>query len=158
MVFKPRKPMLKLKINASMSDILFYKHFETTANISNQKQYKLIYIQCNCSLSHVLLFVTPQTVVPPGSSFHGTFQVKILEWVAISSSRRSSWPRDQTHISYIGRILYLPPCHLGSPYFIHSHVHVNPNLPIHFTLPSHTSFLFKLISIFNEKSRKVIKN
>ena len=29
--------MLKLKINASMSDILFYKHFETTANISNQK-------------------------------------------------------------------------------------------------------------------------
>ena len=38
---------------------------------------------------------------PPGSSVHGIFQAKILEWVAISSSRRSSWPRDSTHISYV---------------------------------------------------------
>ena len=27
---------------------------------------------------------------PPGSSVHGIFQARILEWVAISSSRRSS--------------------------------------------------------------------
>ena len=32
----------------------------------------------------------------PGSSIHGIFQVKILEWVSISSSRRSSRFRDQT--------------------------------------------------------------
>ena len=37
---------------------------------------------------------------PPGSSVHGIFQAKILEWVAMSSSRRSSWPRDWTRISY----------------------------------------------------------
>ena len=47
---------------------------------------------------------------PPGSSVHGSFQARIQEWVAISSSRGSSWPRDQTHISCvpcIGRwILY----------------------------------------------------
>ena len=44
---------------------------------------------------------------PPGSSIHGTFQARILKWVAISSSRGSSSPRDQTHISHIGRqILY----------------------------------------------------
>ena len=33
----------------------------------------------------------------PGSSVHGIFQARILEWVAISSSRGSSWPRDWTY-------------------------------------------------------------
>ena len=32
---------------------------------------------------------------PPGFSIHGIFQARILEWVAISFSRGSSWPRDQ---------------------------------------------------------------
>ena len=31
----------------------------------------------------------------PGSSLHGTIQARILEWVAMPSSRGSSWPRDQ---------------------------------------------------------------
>ena len=35
---------------------------------------------------------------PPGSSVHGISQARILEWVAISFSRGSSWPRDQTHV------------------------------------------------------------
>ena len=39
----------------------------------------------------------------PGSSVHGISQARILEWVAISSSRRSFRPRDQTPISCIGR-------------------------------------------------------
>ena len=38
---------------------------------------------------------------PLGSSVHGIFQAKLLEWVAISCSRGSSWPRDQTHLSCI---------------------------------------------------------
>ena len=38
---------------------------------------------------------------PPGSSVHGIFQAWMLELVAISSSRESSWPRDQTCISCI---------------------------------------------------------
>ena len=42
------------------------------------------------SLSRVRLFATPQTVVCPGSYIHGIFQARILEWVAISFSRRSS--------------------------------------------------------------------
>ena len=46
----------------------------------------------------------------PGSSVHAILQARRLEWVAISSSRRSSRPRDQTHIFYIScigrRILY----------------------------------------------------
>ena len=38
---------------------------------------------------------------PPGSSVHGILQARILELIAISSSRGSSQPRDQTHISYV---------------------------------------------------------
>ena len=37
----------------------------------------------------------------PGSSIHGIFQARMLEWVAISLSRRSSQPRDWTQVSYI---------------------------------------------------------
>ena len=38
---------------------------------------------------------------PPGSSVHGIFLGKILEWVAMISSRGSSQPRHQIHISCI---------------------------------------------------------
>ena len=38
---------------------------------------------------------------PPGSSVHGIFQARILEWAAISSSRGSFLPRVQTHISCV---------------------------------------------------------
>ena len=37
----------------------------------------------------------------PGSSVHGIFQARVLEWVAISFSRGSSQPRDRTQVSYI---------------------------------------------------------
>ena len=51
-----------------------------------------------------------------GSSVHGLFQLRVLEWVATTSSRGSSQPRDWTCISYIsfirkstlfGNILYI---------------------------------------------------
>ena len=45
---------------------------------------------------------------PPGSSVHGVFQARILEWVAMPSCRGSSWPRNRTRESCIGKwILYL---------------------------------------------------
>ena len=34
----------------------------------------------------------------PGSSIHGIFQARVLEWVAISFFRGSSWPRDRTQV------------------------------------------------------------
>ncbi|XDA77940.1 hypothetical protein R6Z07M_008007 [Ovis aries] len=40
----------------------------------------------------------------PDSSVHGVLQARILKWVAISSSRGSSQPRDQTHVSYVSCI------------------------------------------------------
>ena len=38
---------------------------------------------------------------PPGSSVHGIFQARILDWVAISFSRGSSWPKHWTCVSCI---------------------------------------------------------
>ena len=43
----------------------------------------------------------PMDCSPPGSSVHGILQARILEWVAISVSRGSSHPRDQTQVSCI---------------------------------------------------------
>ena len=37
----------------------------------------------------------------PGSSIHGIFQASVLEWVAISFSKESSRPRDETQVSCI---------------------------------------------------------
>ena len=57
---------------------------------------------CAQSLSHVWLLAAPWS--PPGSSVHGIFQARILEWVAISSSREFPKPRDQTRISCVSCI------------------------------------------------------
>ena len=38
---------------------------------------------------------------PPSASVHGTFQARMLEWVAITSSGGSSPPRDQTRVSKV---------------------------------------------------------
>ena len=37
----------------------------------------------------------------PGSSIHRIFQARVLEWVAISFSRGSSWPRGQTWVFHV---------------------------------------------------------
>ena len=50
-------------------------------------------------LSCVWLFVIPWSL--PGYPIHGIFQARVLEWVAISFSRGSSWPRDWTQYSHI---------------------------------------------------------
>ena len=42
----------------------------------------------------------PVDCSPPGSSLHGILQARVLEWVAISFSRGSSRPRDQTRVSH----------------------------------------------------------
>ena len=45
----------------------------------------------------------PTLVTPCDPSVHGIPQARILEWVAFSFSRGSSWPRDWTCMSYISR-------------------------------------------------------
>ena len=53
---------------------------------------------CSGAQSCPTLF-DPMDCSPLNSSVHGIFQARILEWVGISSSRGSSWPRDRTLIS-----------------------------------------------------------
>ena len=48
-----------------------------------------------------LTLCNPMDCSPPGSSVHGILQARILKWVAISSSRVSSQPRDQTRVSRV---------------------------------------------------------
>ena len=63
---------------------------------------------------------------PPGSSVHGTFQARILEQAAIFSSRASSWARDWTCISCIGRRFtchWEGNIHLGN-WYSYSHLYI----------------------------------
>ena len=48
-----------------------------------------------------LTLCDPVDCSPPGSSVHGILQARIVERVAISFSRGSSWPRDRTQVSRI---------------------------------------------------------
>ena len=57
---------------------------------------------------------------PPDSFVHGIFQARILQWAAISFSRRSSWLRNRTHISWIGRQILYCLSHMGRPIYYDS--------------------------------------
>ena len=54
---------------------------------------------CDKLLQPSLTLWDPMDCSSPGSSVHGILQPRILEQVAIPSSRRSSWPRNQTCVS-----------------------------------------------------------
>ena len=60
--------------------------------------------------SHVWLFSAMRTIARQDPLSKGIFQARILEWIAISTSKRSSLSRDQTSISRVSnirrRILY----------------------------------------------------
>ena len=85
---------------------------------------------------------TCQSVVPnscdpmgcslPGSSVRGIFQTRILEWVVIPFSRRSSWPRDQTWVSCIaGGFFTAEPLgkHVNQPQLYIDHLPLEPPSP-----------------------------
>ena len=59
-----------------------------------------------------LTLCDPMDCSPPGSSAHGILQVRILEWVALPSSRGSSRPTDRICISCKeGGVLYIRELH-----------------------------------------------
>ena len=71
----------------------------------------VILIVCVCTQLCLTLW-DPMNCNPPGSSVHGIFQARILEWVATSSSR------DWTHVSWISRLVFFfffTTSHLESP-------------------------------------------
>ena len=58
-----------------------------------------------CSVTSVVPdSVRPHGLYPAGSSVYGILQARILEWVAMPSSRGSSQPTDGTHNSFLSCI------------------------------------------------------
>ena len=68
-------------------------------------------IQCN-----------PMDYSLPGFSVHGIFQARVLEWVAISFSRGSAWPRDWTLVSRIVDRCFYCLSHQGRYIYIYIYV------------------------------------
>ena len=71
----------------------------------------LIYLKLLITLSEVAqkcqTLYDPTDCSLPGFSVHRILQARVLEWVAVSFSSRSSWPRDWTRVSHIvGRHFY----------------------------------------------------
>ena len=106
-------------------------------------------------LSHVQLFVTPMDCSLSGPSIHGILQTRILEWVAMPSSRGSSRPWDQTHVSYvscIGKWILLPLATAGSPSWgstsSNSHGDWNFYTALHSWLSLSPGYLQKMCHIF----------
>ena len=67
------------------------------------------------SLQSCLTLCKPVDCSLPGTSVHEILQARILEWVAISSSKGSSQPRDWTRISWVSWCLevnYMDACNL----------------------------------------------
>ena len=89
------------------------KELEMTEQLHNDNEaikqllsaYLVFMLTCSVAKSCVTLWDL-MGCSPPGSSVHVISQARILEQVAISFSKESFWPRDQTCISYsscIGR-------------------------------------------------------
>ena len=75
-----------------------------------------------------LTLCNPMNCGSPNSSVHEIFQARILEWIAISSYRESSQPRNQNCISFVSWIAsgFLTTEHGESQHicsFKHTHVH-----------------------------------
>ena len=68
----------------------------TQLNLNSVKERKWKKVAQSCPT-----LCDPMDYSLPGSSIHGIFQARILEWIAISFCRRSSRPRDSTQISRI---------------------------------------------------------
>ena len=75
------------------------KHFLSVILLMQSKIYRCICV-CVCLVAQSCPALCNPTDYS-GSSVHGILQARILEWVAVSFSRGSSQPRDQTQVSCI---------------------------------------------------------
>ena len=103
----PTSPPIRNKEN----EIMFYRKTRGLCSLSNLVQSSNMqntwantgFIWENCLATQPCpTLCDPMDCSPPGSSVRGISQARTLEWVAISLSRGSPWPRDQTHISCTG--------------------------------------------------------
>ena len=76
-----------------------YRIVITKIGNSSKNDYMFLCVCVLSRFSHVRLFATPWTVAPQAPLSMGILQPRILEWVAMPSSRGSSWPKDQARVS-----------------------------------------------------------
>ena len=110
-------PMQGARVRVLVRELRYHMpHGQTKQNINNRSD---IVTKSICSVSQSCpTLCNLMNCSPPGSSVHGIFQAQILEQVAISNSKGSFQPRDQTQVSCvscIGRWDFSPLHHLGSP-------------------------------------------
>ena len=110
-------------VSIRSADILIYSLLHPQFLVAGQKHafnqdywinLLMYFSSCICIVAKSdLTLCDPTDCSLPGFSGHGISQARILEWVSISSSRASSWPRNQTCISCIAGDS-LPLSHKGS--------------------------------------------
>ena len=102
---------------------LNYKKKLSSFRLANLKSKTAYLLECVCVCACVCVYTQscptlcrPIDSSPPGSSIHGIFQARILERVAMLSSRGSFQFRDQaliSYVSYTGKQVLYHQCHLG---------------------------------------------
>ena len=105
-VLQSCRPRLNMQNSTPAQSFPVLPYFSSLKHYKSP-QYLSIYgysLSCMCapSLSYVQLFCDLMDCSLL-YSVHGISQARILKWVAIYFSRGSSWPRDQTSITCIGR-------------------------------------------------------
>ena len=93
--------MLRFKPTFSLSSLTLIKRFFSASSLSAIRVVSSAYLRLLIFLPAICLTLwDPLDCSLPGSSIHGIFQARILEWVAVSFSR-SSWHRVRTLVSHI---------------------------------------------------------
>ena len=85
--------------------------------VKDVKEYLSLHACMLSCFSCIWFFATIWTPLPPGSSVHGILRTRILEWVAMPSSRRSSQARGSSDLGlpHCRQVLYRM-SHQGSPH------------------------------------------
>ena len=79
--------------------IFLFLGIHTSVREISKGQHVLYTVCCAKSIQSCLTLCDPMDCSPPGSSVHGILLIRMLEWVAISSFRKSSQPRDWNCVS-----------------------------------------------------------
>ena len=102
--------LVLIKIKSNFKDYkldCFGKQFRSKGHWLLNEQMKWICVHKNYSSAHVLSRFSRVWLCDsldhflPDSSVHGILWEGILEWVAMLSSRGSSWPKDRAQVSYV---------------------------------------------------------
>ena len=109
---KPLPPLCPSKIGHLTPPSKLYSHFIAKAQRKPFSLQPVFLVIQSC-----LTLCKPVTCSPSGVSVHVIYQARTLEQVAISFSRGSSRPRDQTHVSCVSCIegRFLPSEPSGKP-------------------------------------------